>query len=156
MRSVLIGWLESQHRVNAEISAAPRTTRRVSTGKKNEDDDDQCVVDMRRLATDAMSAREAICLRSLRKVYARSGKEKKRKVAVRALDLVVPRRMVFGLLGENGAGKSTTMKILTGEVERTSGSALIEGLDVSYDRAAVQRIIGYTPQISAQRSHRLA
>jgi ABC-2 type transport system ATP-binding protein len=53
---------------------------------------------------------------------------------------------VVGLLGHNGAGKTTIMKMLTGFLEPTSGSISIDGRDVQKDRLAVQKLIGYLPE----------
>lgn len=53
---------------------------------------------------------------------------------------------VVGLLGHNGAGKTTIMKMLTGYLEPSAGSARIDGLDVVADRQAVQALIGYLPE----------
>lgn len=53
---------------------------------------------------------------------------------------------VVGLLGHNGAGKTTMMKILTGFLEPSEGMATIGGLDVVDHRQEVQRRIGYLPE----------
>ena len=53
---------------------------------------------------------------------------------------------VYGLLGENGAGKSTTMRILCGLIPATSGTARICGIPVATQPAAVKRLIGYLPE----------
>ena len=53
---------------------------------------------------------------------------------------------IVGLLGRNGAGKTTIMKMLTGYLEPTGGCIEINGLDISTERAAVQRQIGYLPE----------
>jgi ABC-2 type transport system ATP-binding protein len=53
---------------------------------------------------------------------------------------------VVGLLGHNGAGKTTIMKMLTGYLEPSAGHARIDGLDVVADRQAVQGLIGYLPE----------
>jgi ABC-2 type transport system ATP-binding protein len=53
---------------------------------------------------------------------------------------------VVGLLGHNGAGKTTIMKMLTGFLEPDSGEIRIAGLDIAADRRAVQRRIGYLPE----------
>lgn len=53
---------------------------------------------------------------------------------------------IVGLLGHNGAGKTTVMKMLTGYLEPTSGSINIDGLDIATDREAVQSRIGYLPE----------
>ena len=53
---------------------------------------------------------------------------------------------IVGLLGHNGAGKTTIMKMLTGYLEPTGGSIEIDGLDIAAARAAVQQRIGYLPE----------
>lgn len=53
---------------------------------------------------------------------------------------------IVGLLGHNGAGKTTIMKMLTGYLEPTSGSIEIDGLDMANHREAVQSHIGYLPE----------
>ena len=61
-----------------------------------------------------------ILTKELRKVYMIDS-DKKYKIAVDNLSFAVKRGEVFGLLGVNGAGKSTTFKMLAGEVTSTSG-----------------------------------
>jgi ABC-2 type transport system ATP-binding protein len=53
---------------------------------------------------------------------------------------------IVGLLGHNGAGKTTIMKMLTGFLEPTGGSIEIDGLDIANSRTAVQHRIGYLPE----------
>lgn len=53
---------------------------------------------------------------------------------------------VVGFLGPNGAGKSTTMKILTCFIPPTSGSAFVNGLDVTQESFNVKKDIGYLPE----------
>ncbi len=53
---------------------------------------------------------------------------------------------VVGLLGHNGAGKTTIMKMLTGVLEPTSGRIRINGLDPESDEVALKRLIGYLPE----------
>lgn len=52
----------------------------------------------------------------------------------------------FALLGVNGAGKSTTFKSLTSEVQPTSGSIEINGINIMKNFSAVRKYIGYCPQ----------
>ena len=62
--------------------------------------------------------------------------------AVDRVDLAVEPGQVYGYLGLNGAGKSTTIKVLTTLLAPTSGRALVEGLDVARDPLAVRRVVG--------------
>ncbi len=53
---------------------------------------------------------------------------------------------IVGLLGPNGAGKTTMMRMLATLTEPTDGTALVDGLDIRYQKADVRRILGYLPQ----------
>jgi ABC-2 type transport system ATP-binding protein len=67
-------------------------------------------------------------------------------VAVDNLSFEVRRGEIFGFLGSNGAGKSTTIRMLCGLLKPTSGSALVGGLDVTRDPEGVKARIGYMSQ----------
>lgn len=67
-------------------------------------------------------------------------------VAVESLDLTVERGEVFGLLGPNGSGKTTTIRMLTGLLPPTSGEITVVGIDAVKDPEAVRRRIGYMSQ----------
>ncbi|MCB0329240.1 MAG: ABC transporter ATP-binding protein [Bdellovibrionales bacterium] len=69
-------------------------------------------------------------------------------VAVNGVSFEIPRGSVVGLLGHNGAGKTTIMKMLTGYLEPTKGVARIDGQDITSDRVSAQRKIGYLPENS--------
>lgn len=64
-------------------------------------------------------------------------------VAVNDVSFEIPKGEIVGLLGHNGAGKSTIMRMLTGYLEPTAGSIRIEGLEISEQRLNIQRKIGY-------------
>jgi ABC-2 type transport system ATP-binding protein len=64
-------------------------------------------------------------------------------VAVHELTLDVPAGEVFGFLGPNAAGKTTTIRMLTGLVRPTSGSASVAGFDVLTEPREVKRRVGY-------------
>src|SRR5688572_13188239 len=67
-------------------------------------------------------------------------------VAVNDVSFTVDRGEIFGFLGANGAGKSTTIRMLCGLLRPTSGTALVGGVDVSRDPEGVKRRIGYMSQ----------
>ena len=78
-------------------------------------------------------------IRNLTKIYGRQR-------AVDNISFEVGRGEIVGFLGPNGAGKSTTMKIATTYLPPTSGSVVVEGMDVSRQPQKIKRIIGYLPE----------
>jgi ABC-2 type transport system ATP-binding protein len=68
-----------------------------------------------------------------------------RVVGIESLDLVIERGEIFGLLGANGSGKTTTIRLLLDLIKPTSGRALVDGLDCRRDSVAVRRRVGYLP-----------
>ncbi len=67
-------------------------------------------------------------------------------VAVDGLDLAVAEGEIFGLVGPDGAGKTTTMRMLTGVLPATAGTARVAGCDVAHDRERLKEHIGYMSQ----------
>ena len=67
-------------------------------------------------------------------------------MAVDRVSFSVDRGEVFGFLGSNGAGKSTTIRMLCGLLKPTSGTATVAGIDVGRDPESVKRRIGYMSQ----------
>lgn len=67
-------------------------------------------------------------------------------VAVDALDLDVAEGEIFGLVGPDGAGKSTTMRMLTGILTPSAGQAQVAGCDVAHDAERLKEHIGYMSQ----------
>lgn len=82
-------------------------------------------------------------IKNLRKVY---GSGKTEKVAVDGINLTVKRGAFFGLLGANGAGKSTTIHCITGIAQPTSGQILVDGVDVVKDYKTARTKVGLSPQ----------
>lgn len=68
-------------------------------------------------------------------------------VAVKDLSFKVGRGKIWGLLGPNAAGKTTTMRILTGYLPATDGKAAVAGLDVFEQPNEVKKITGYLPEV---------
>jgi len=66
--------------------------------------------------------------------------------AVDAVSFEVERGRIFGFLGANGAGKSTTIRMLCGLLDPTSGTALVGGHDIRREPELVKRVIGYMSQ----------
>ena len=66
------------------------------------------------------------------------------------LDLAVPEHSVYGLIGENGAGKTTVMKTVLGLLKADAGKITVNGEAVSYGQAATNRYIGYLQHVSAR------
>ena len=66
--------------------------------------------------------------------------------AVDGLDLTVAPGEIFGLVGSDGAGKTTTMRMLTGIMDPTSGSARVLGRDTVREAEAIKENIGYMSQ----------
>jgi len=67
-------------------------------------------------------------------------------VALDGLDLAVDRGELYGLLGPNGSGKTTTIEILTGQREPTAGSAAVLDVDPVAEPVAVRESIGILPE----------
>jgi ABC-2 type transport system ATP-binding protein len=67
--------------------------------------------------------------------------------AVRGIDLAVNAGSAVALLGRNGAGKSTTMRVLAGVIPPTGGLVTVDGLDIRKDTLAVKRVTGYCPDV---------
>lgn len=85
---------------------------------------------------------EAIRTESLVKQY-------KDKTAVKGLDLTVHQGELYGLLGVNGAGKSTTIKMLSCLTRPTEGEAYVMGYNVSGESDKVKAIMNVSPQETA-------
>jgi ABC-2 type transport system ATP-binding protein len=68
-------------------------------------------------------------------------------LAVAGFDLSVPAGASVALVGRNGAGKSTTLKVLAGVLPPTSGAVRVGGVDVAADPDAVRERVGYCPDV---------
>lgn len=66
--------------------------------------------------------------------------------AVRDINIAIPHKGIYGLLGSNGAGKSTMMNIICGVIKQTEGDVYIKGINTRKDPVAAKRLIGFLPQ----------
>jgi ABC-2 type transport system ATP-binding protein len=82
---------------------------------------------------------EAVVTRGLRKVFGTMA-------AVEGLDLSIHRGEVFGLLGPNGSGKTTTIRMLCGLMTPSAGTATVVGHEVTREPEQIRRKIGYMSQ----------
>ncbi|CAM9274465.1 unnamed protein product, partial [Hapterophycus canaliculatus] len=112
----------------------------------DEDEIDEDVrAEMTRVASGGANE-DVVKIVGLRKVYPVSSGA---KVAVKNTSLGIPCGECFGLLGINGAGKSSTLAILSGEMPPTTGSAYLSGFDVRKSPEEIHRLVGYCPQFDA-------
>lgn len=66
--------------------------------------------------------------------------------AIRDINLEIDKSGILGLLGSNGAGKSTTMNIMCGVLNQTEGKVFIEGIDMAKYPNEAKKLIGFLPQ----------
>ena len=67
-------------------------------------------------------------------------------LALNGVSFSVPKGQILGLLGQNGAGKTTAMNILTGCLAPSGGSVSIGGYDVMNQPRQAKRLLGYLPE----------
>ena len=68
--------------------------------------------------------------------------------AVKSINFELNDGEVIGFLGANGAGKSTTLKVMTGYLTATSGNVYVNDLDIQEDALEIQKQIGYLPELN--------
>ncbi len=69
------------------------------------------------------------------------------KEVLRGLDLSVPEHSIYGFIGKNGSGKTTTMKTVLGLLRADSGDIIVNGEKAVYGQTATNRYIGYLPDV---------
>ena len=140
--AILIDVVLSYPRILMRCRKEPRAA--ISTKPPPPEDEDVAAERTRvhaEIATDTYS--DAIVLDGLRKVY-RGG-----KVAVSDLSFGLKVGECFGFLGVNGAGKTTALQCISGDVLPSAGTAKLGGFDVLDDQQKVRRLLGYCPQHDA-------
>ena len=80
---------------------------------------------------------------SISSLYKRFGD----KEVLCGLDLHVPQHSIFGFIGKNGSGKTTTMKAVLGLIRADSGEILVNGEPVVFGQSATNRHVGYLPDV---------
>ncbi len=71
------------------------------------------------------------------------------KQVLKGINLSVPEHSVFGFIGQNGSGKTTTMKMILGLLKADDGTIEVAGEPVTYGQTATNRHIGYLPDVPA-------
>ena len=103
------------------------------------EEDEDVVAEANRVAAELKNpagVSDVVIVDKIRKVY-QTG-----KVAVRELSFGLPVGEVFGFLGINGAGKTSTLQILSGDILPSSGSGRLAGLDIITQQLQVRRLLG--------------
>ncbi|XP_017334205.1 phospholipid-transporting ATPase ABCA1 isoform X2 [Ictalurus punctatus] len=106
--------------------------------------EDEDVANERERVKSNKTQKDILTVRDLSKVY-KAGK----RPAVNQLCLSIPRKECFGLLGVNGAGKTSTFRMLTGDTTITYGDAFLDGYSVLKHMDRVHQLMGYCPQFDA-------
>ncbi|OWZ10744.1 ABC transporter [Phytophthora megakarya] len=127
---------------NGIYEIATRKLKKQQHWPSNEDDD--VAKERQKVKRSYPTQNDSVFIRNLRQEYGNGG-----KVALDNLCLSIPKGECFGYLGINGAGKSTTMKVLTGEIAPTNGFVTLGGYDLSRDRNKARRVVGYCPQFDS-------
>ncbi|CAG8468063.1 989_t:CDS:2, partial [Scutellospora calospora] len=139
------GYYGIKLRKTFDLQAWLNRAQKVSTSNHTGEDED--VARERSLAFDPnYECTVRIC--NLNKIYQKSllVKSKLDKVAVNDLCLTLREGKCLALLGQNGAGKSTSMNILSGLTPATNGDALLYGYSVRNDMNKIRKIMGVCPQ----------
>ncbi|KAK3101854.1 hypothetical protein FSP39_006814 [Pinctada imbricata] len=108
-------------------------------------DDDDVAAEKKRINETPLASlmnTDSLILQNLRKTYGHF-------MAVKDICVGIPKQECFGLLGQNGAGKTSTFKMLTGDIAITSGNAYLDTYSVKYNIKEVQLNMGYCPQFDA-------
>jgi len=115
----------------------------------NAETKDQDVLDEEMLcASGAVDSTSTILVKNLKKQYY-GGFRKEGKYAVKGISLSIPVGQCFGLLGINGAGKTSTLSMLSGEFAPSDGEAYLGGLNLLNDIHTCRRKIGFCPQFDS-------
>ena len=135
------------HRDAAGANGANGANAGVEDDASSYKDEDSDVVDERQRIYQGEGNADRLIVKDLRKVYKARGKEP--HVAVNNITFGVHEAECFGLLGVNGAGKTSTFKMLTGDAPINGGAAKVAGYSVEDNRLEARQNMGYCPQFDA-------
>ena len=113
-------------------------------GEYDEEEDDVNIEDVGEELQRQLQDGKGVKIRKLRKVFETTGSED--RVAVNSLNFDMFEGQITVLLGHNGAGKSTTINMLTGLIPPTSGGADVLGMPITKEMRDIRRIMGVCPQ----------
>ncbi|KAJ3196135.1 ATP-binding cassette sub- A member 1 [Irineochytrium annulatum] len=139
------GYTSKSKQAEAEwLNKVKQLTANIAAPAADEDHD----VTAERAYTVTPGGGEVVKIVNLRKVYKHNifSASANDKVAVANTCVSLPEGKLLALLGQNGAGKSTTMSILAGLTPATAGDALIYGLSIRNQIGRVRRLLGVCPQ----------
>ncbi|XP_044541272.1 phospholipid-transporting ATPase ABCA7 [Gracilinanus agilis] len=118
---------------------------RLAPGRLGEDqEEDEDVQKERERVHQGATQKDVLVLKDLTKIYPGH-----KKPAVDHLCLGIPPGECFGLLGVNGAGKTTVFRMVTGDIEISEGDAILMGCSILTDLQTAQNHMGYCPQFDA-------
>ncbi|KAM4813642.1 phospholipid-transporting ATPase ABCA3-like [Urocitellus parryii] len=122
----------------------------VSKEFSGESDDEDVQNERQRIVEQSLeSLNSTVVIKELTKIYFQCPPI----LAVRNISVAIQEEECFGLLGLNGAGKTSTFQILTGEHIATSGDVFIKGFSITKNILKVRSKIGYCPQFDALLDH---
>ncbi|KAM6155211.1 phospholipid-transporting ATPase ABCA3-like [Rhynchocyon petersi] len=133
------------HKIIPKVSQIfMKANKTVESSQVIEESEDEDIKDERNkvLALSHSLQNIPLFLKELTKIYFKCPVVK----AVKNVSLVVQKSECFGLLGLSGAGKTATLKMLTGEEPITSGVVFVDGIDITENIREVRSRIGYCPQ----------
>ena len=120
------------------MTAEPRTTERMS--------DDATIASVRDEPLPPVASPARADLRDELVVMHNVSRKFDNRLVVRGIDLAVPRGTILGIIGPSGAGKTTTIRMLTGAIAPSSGEVRVLGREPRRFRRKDREQIGYMPQ----------
>ncbi|KAF9585397.1 ATP-binding cassette sub- A member 1 [Lunasporangiospora selenospora] len=139
-------WISAQQNDKTKRDAARKKLNGGSLTETEADDDNDVKEEREQALSADFETQARIC--NLQKVFRESQFRKSPldKIAVKDLCLTLQEGKLLALLGQNGAGKSTTMNMLSGLTQSTGGDALFYGLSMNTEMPQIRSLMGVCPQ----------